>query len=288
MDITVHLVGRSTIELAEVNGGHNMLDQAGLHSEMGKVVVGSGWWCDGKSHDWAIGSRFTRSVAFFDIWYRQVMRCLNPDRIVITDSASPIKPDYRSYPIEWLCLDRNYGHPNDIRTGRIHTKYSGFTRTVISGAMYALCCDADFYVYVEQDCLLRGDDFLRHALGDTTLDILLGAPTKNGRGRKPGIAASMLQQSLLVVRRAGLERFLQGLLGAPWTDGELSPEEIMRQQLAPFELVQVPYGRSRPIDFDRSHFYAEHLDDDELQRFLACIGIDLPPSFICSPTSTTV
>jgi len=113
---------------------------------------------------------------------------------------------------------------------------------------------------------------------------LLGAPTENGKAPNGGLAAFMLQQSLLIVRRAGLERFLQGILGAPWTDGELSPEEIMRQRLAPFELVQVPYGRSWPIDFDRCHFYAEHLDDDELRRFLACIGIDFPPSFICSPT----
>jgi hypothetical protein len=91
----------------------------------------------------------------------------------------------------------------------------------------------------------------------------------------------------LSVRRAGLERFLQGLLGSPWTDGELAPEEIMRQQLAPFELGQVPYGRSRPIDFDRAHFYAEHLDDDELRQFLTCIGADLPPPFICSLTPPT-
>jgi hypothetical protein len=243
---------------------------------MGKVVVGSGWWCDGQRHAWAIGSPFTRSVAFFDIWYRQVTRCLNPHRVVITDSASPIKPDYRSYPIEWIELDRNYGHSNDIRTGRVYTKYSGFTRSVISGATYALCCDADFYVYVEQDCLLCGDDFLGHALGDTTLDILLGAPTEDGKAPNGGLAASMLQQSLLVVRRAGLERFLQGLLGAPWADGELPPEEIMRQQLAPFGVVQVPYGRSRPIDFDRRHFYAQHLDDDELRRFLSRIRIDFP------------
>ena len=149
--------------------------------------------------------------------------------------------------------------------------------------MHALCCDADFYVYVKQGCLLRGDDFLRHALGDTTLDILLVAPTENGKGLDGGIAAPMLQQSLLIVRRSGLERFLQGVLGAPWTDGELSPEEIMRQQLAPFELVQVPYGRSRPIDFDRRHFYAQHLDEDDLRRFLSCIGIALP--LIEQPTS---
>jgi hypothetical protein len=52
------------------------------------------------------------------------------------------------------------------------------------------------------------------------------------------------------------------------------------RQLALFELVQVPYGQSRPIDFDRCHFYAEHLDDDELQRFFSCIGSTLrSPAF---------
>jgi hypothetical protein len=238
----------------------------------GKVVVGSGWWCDEKPHDWAIGSPVTRSVPFFDLWYRQVVRCLQPDRIVVTDSASPIKPDYHSYPIQWIELDRNYGQPNDIRIGRIATKYSGFTRGVINGATYALCCDADFYVYVEQDCLLHGEDFLGAALGDSSADIFLGAPTENGRGIGGGTAAAMLQQSLIIVRRAGLERFLEGLLGAPWTDGEVSPEEIMRRRLAPFDFIQVPYGRSRPIDFARPHFYAQHLDDDELRQFVADAG----------------
>jgi hypothetical protein len=243
-------------------------------SKLGKIVVGSGWWCDEAPHDWTLGSPLTRSTAFFDIWYRQVIRCLGPDRIVVTDSASPIKPDYRSYPLEWIELDRNYGHPNDVRTGRVKTKYSGFTRSVISGAMYALCCDADFYVYIEQDCLIQGEDFLRYAVGDTTQDILLGTPTENGKGLNGCTAAPILQQSLMIVRRPGLERFLEGLLGAPWTDGECSPEEIMRRRLAPFDFIQVPYGRSRPIDFGRSHFYAQHLDDDELQRFLERLSLE--------------
>ena len=242
-------------------------------SRFGKVVVGSGWWCDETPHEWAIGSPTTRSVEFFELWYRQVARCLEPDRIVVTDSASPIKPNDRSGPLlHWIELDRNYGQANDIRTGRIATKYSGFTRSVINGAMHALCCDADVYVYVEQDCLLRGEDFLGYAIGDSTTDILLGAPTENGKGLGGAVAATMLQQSLIIVRRAGLERFLIGLLGAPWTDGELSPEEIMRRRLAPFDFVQLPYGRSRPIDFTRPHFYAQHLNDDELRHFLG----DLP------------
>jgi hypothetical protein len=86
----------------------------------------------------------------------------------------------------------------------------------------------------------------------------------------------MLQQSLMIVRRAGLERFLAGLLGAPWSDGEVSPEEIMKRQLAPFEFIQVPYGRSRPIDFSRSHFYAQHLDDDELRHLSKINDGDVP------------
>jgi hypothetical protein len=243
---------------------------------MPKVVVGSGWWCADSPHDWTIGSPATRWVAFFDIWYRQVMRCFQPERIVITDSASPIKPDYLSYPsVRWIELDRNYGHPNDLRTGRIRTRYSGYTRAVINGAMYALCCDADFYVYVEQDCLLKGEDFLSHAVGDATEDILMGRVTEKGRGLGGTAAAAMPQQSLVIVRNAGLGRFIDGIANVPCTDGELSPEMIMHNRLAPVGFLRVPYGRSRPIDFERSHFYAQHLDDDELKRFLSLIGLRL-------------
>ena len=64
--------------------------------------------------------------------------------------------------------------------------------------MHALCCDADFYVYIEQDCLLRGEDFLSHAIGNTSADILLGPPTENGKGLGGAVAAGMLQQSLII------------------------------------------------------------------------------------------
>ena len=249
---------------------------AAAHTRGPKVVVGSGWWCADSPHDWTIGSPATRSVAFFDIWYRQVVRCLQPERIVITDSASPVKPDYLSYPaVHWIELDRNYGHPNDLRTGRIRTRYSGYTRAVVNGAMYALCCDADFYVYVEQDCLVKGEAFLSHAVGDATEDILMGRITEKGRGLGSTPAAPMPQQSLVVVRNAGLPRFIEGIVNAPCSDGELSPEMIMHDRLRPVGFLRVPYGRSRPIDFESSHFYAQHLDDDELQRFLALIGARL-------------
>ena len=92
--------------------------------------------------------------------------------------------------------------------------------------MYARCCDADFYVFVEQDCLLYGDDLLNRAVADRNDDILPGRPTEGGKGLNGSVAAPMLQNALIIVRRTGLERFIGAILGAPWTDGEVSPEEL--------------------------------------------------------------
>ena len=241
-----------------------------------KVVVGSGWWCDGKDSEWRIGAPSTNTIMFFYLWYAQVVKCLSPYGIVITDSHSPLKPDYPSFDlIHWIELDDNYGHANDIRTGKIKTKYSGFTRSVINGCMYALSCDADYYVYVEQDCLLKGGNFLKEAIGESAEDILIGAPTEGGKELNGKPAAAMKQQSLMIVKRSGMERFLTGLLQANWSDGEVSPEITMERQLQPLGTVQTPYGRSRPIDFSKSHFYAQHLSQDELDKFIEVAGLSV-------------
>jgi hypothetical protein len=141
--------------------------------------------------------------------------------------------------------------------------------------MYALCCDADFYVFVEQDCLLYGDDLLNRAVADRNDDILLGQPTEKGKGLDGSVAAPMLQNALMIVRRTGLERFIGAILGAPWTDGEVSPEETMRLRMPPYGLIGIPFGRSRPIDFKEPNFYVHHVDDNELHQFLELINTSL-------------
>lgn len=242
-----------------------------------KVIVGSGWWSDSGAAPHHIGDPETRTARFFDVWHAQVTRCLTPTRIVVTDSRSPVKPAYAGRPeVVWIELDANYGHANDIREGRRRGKYSGFTRSVLNGAMYALCCDADYYVYVEQDCLVKGEGLLARAIGDSRCDILLGQPTENGRGLGTTPAARMLQQSLMVVRRSGLERFICGVLQSEWTDGEVSPEEIMRRVYDPLDTLRIPFGRSRPIDYRVSHCYVHHLQADELAAFLESLGPDRP------------
>jgi hypothetical protein len=143
--------------------------------------------------------------------------------------------------------------------------------------MYALCCDADFYVFVEQDCLLYGSDFLNRAVANSRDDILLGRPTEGGKGLNGSIAAPMLQNALMIVRRTGIERFIDAMLGAPWTDGEVAPEETMKRRISPYGLIGIPFGRSRPIDFKEPTFYVHHVDDNELARFLKLTKSDLTP-----------
>lgn len=238
-----------------------------------KIVVGTGWW-SGPPTMWNLGDDLIRSPQFFKIWHRQVLRYLDPIAILVTDSRSPIKPDFRSFArVQVIETDRNYGHSNDIRIGKIQTKFCGLIRSVLMSACFAVSCDADYYVYVEQDCLIRGERFLSTAMGALDQGILCGQRTQGGRGIENRPAAPMLQQSLMIVRNESLERFITAILKAPESDGELSPEVKMERDLQPFGEIVIPYGRSRPIDFSLSHFYAQHLTRDELIQFLKVEGL---------------
>lgn len=245
-----------------------------------KIVVGSGWWSTPDRPQWRIGDDLTRSVAFFALWHRQVMKCINPTIIIVTDSHAPDKPDWKTFDrVQWIELDRNYGHAIDIGAGLIKTKYCGYTRSLIVGASFALCCEADYFVYVEQDCLLRGEEFVRTSIEGQGFDFFCGQRVAGGTRPGGGPAAANFQNSVLVMNRKGLERFIVKLLEAPETDGELSVEKKMERDMAPHGILRVPYGRSRPIDFSLSHFYAQHMSRDELAAFLEAERLDFAEWF---------
>jgi hypothetical protein len=250
------------------------------HRENPKVIVGSGWWSSGQRSEWNIGDDLIRSTQFFSLWHRQVMKYICPDMIVVTDSHSPKKPDRGKFErLQWIELDRNYGHANDIRTGVINSKYCGFTRSLIMGASFALCCEADYFVYVEQDCLIRGERFLEAAIGDQAFDFYMGQRTSGGTGLAGSPAAPMLQNSLLIMNGRGIERLISKLLTARETDGEMSLEEKMARDMTPFGTLNVPYGRSRPMDSSLSHYYAQHMSRQELEVFILSEGLDLEEWF---------
>ena len=55
----------------------------------------------------------------------------------------------------------------------------------------------------------------------------------------------------------------------------------------PYGLLQVPYGRSRPIDFGRSHFYVQHLTREELLGFLEAERLTFSDWFAAPQAATS-
>jgi hypothetical protein len=81
----------------------------------------------------------------------------------------------------------------------------------------------------------------------------------------------MSQQSLMLVRRSGLARFISKLLRAPWGAGE-KPEEIMRLRLEPFDRLKIPLvARARSTSRVRTS-NVQPSDDEELDRFVELVG----------------
>ncbi len=257
-------------------------------------VLGTGWWCaapdGGGDRPLAKGDEMIRGVDFHRLWYAAVDRFTRPDKIVVVDSASPVPPplspsDSR---IEYLRLDHNAGH-SSVHTGR----YSGWTRSVLLGLQYANLCEADYFVYVEQDALVFGDGLVEAAIAEMRRPFMFG---------HPGDTPQPLQQSFFVIRRDGFETFLHRYAAVRSPDRLVAPEkkfavatspvlgslpEILLYTRSPlasplsrllgrYDLLPFGHGRNRPLDFSAERFYFQHGSADEIRRYCEVTGFALP------------
>ena len=166
-------------------------------------------------------------------------------------------------------------------------RYSGWLLSVIYSLIEFLNSSYDYYIYVEQDVLLRsptGRDMRRLLVEHCGEGLMFGGT--HGK-------AQPLQQSLFVIHRSRAERFLTRLVMITAGDRQFSPEWkflIASSKLPrafatlPPRLLQrivrllprrfwgyrdLPFsgGRSRPIP-DDGFAYIQHATHDELQGFL--------------------
>jgi len=248
-------------------------------------IIGSGWWSAGSddrdTRAVKFGDEFVRSADFHQLWYSAVDRFTDPERIVIVDSASPDKPILADDPrLVWIELSHNAGHASN-HTGHL----SGYTRAVALGILYALACDADHYVFVEQDALIHGDGFVDRCIEVMTTPYMFGS---GHRTPQP------LQQAVFIIRRDGFQPFLTRLLAIPQRCQDLSPERkfLWASGRLPIGLVrftrfpaferfaqrwmlhfrafdELPFGpgRLRPLDRDASHVYFQCAEADEIAWF---------------------
>lgn len=258
-----------------------------------RYVIGSGWWSteeeaasvNPKRKD--LGDDFIRSPQFFDLWRESIERFTSPERVIVVDSNAPLKPsaDAREG-VEWVSLPFNAKHATD-HLGR----WSGWMRSVLVSASYALATECDYFVYVEQDCLLHGENIVEDCVRASRTGISFGS----GEGTPQPI-----QQSFFAVRRDRLLSFVTNLHRLVPNDRDLSPEwKFVCASCAPlvwaankgllrtrrrreralnyamdrhFDFLPVGTGRTRPIPFDQAQFYFQHGTRDEVAVYSNLVG----------------
>ena len=270
-----------------------------------KILVASGWYSEKEGRNYkTFGTNKIRDNGLRKIWLHCVEKYIKPSNIFYTNSASP-------QPMQAIMLEEieqhelnliiNPGHP---QTTTYH--YCGWTASVILGLEYALLCDYDILIYVEQDCLLYGDDIskiIKHSLKKYGLSL------GNGDG-----TPQFIQQSLFAIHKTRFRNFLCALHNIDFSDREVSPEDKfhlaackqpsryflskvvwLEQQLKikrysfvrkvitalkyflfrstrKYDFLPFGYGRSRPINFNDDTFYFQHASEEELKKFADLIG----------------
>lgn len=254
-----------------------------------KYIVSSGWWCAGQVADTRaelLGDDAIREQAFHQLWYEAINRYASPEKILIVDSCSPVKPqiDKKDERLEFVSLNVNAGHS----TNHIG-QFCGYSRAILLGLEYAIQCETDYFVYVEQDALIYGDGIIEHCIESMRSPYMFGS----GRGT-PGI----IQQSFFIIRRDGIRPFLKRIRAIAYTDHDLSPEFKfhiaagqtplhfhaylhrypkrrfskwlawqLKKHFTGWDELPVGYGRARPINFDEPFYYFQHGSSDELSRY---------------------
>jgi hypothetical protein len=258
-------------------------------------IITSGWWCDNDSsndRDVKYGSSNLRQAVFFNTWYELIRENCNPKKIVVIDSNSPVKPDLKSYEnVHFMELDYNPGHPTK-HTG----KYSGVTYAHLLGLTYTLLEDVDYWVYIEQDAIIKGKHLIEYAISKMKRDFMFGS----GWGTPQPV-----QHSLMIIKKSAIPSFIKNLSKIEFKDSELSPEmkfaiaaspvlrllplfiiKVLTQKtfisrmvwkvffiisnsyLGGFQPLPFGYGRSRPINHEDTFYYFQHGTEDEITKSL--------------------
>lgn len=259
-------------------------------------IITSGWWCaesdkEQEKRQILMGSDSIRGSNFHKIWAKSILQNTNPTAVYIVDSASPVKPAVENAKIQIFSLSENPGHS----TWTSH-KYCGFTASNIVGMTLAISNDVDYWVFVEQDAVLKGEGIVEFCISKMNRPYMFGS----GQG-----TPQPLQQSFMIIKTTHITKFLHYLDKIASSDREVSPEVKYAYAASPiarllvpcftlklttkkdllsrlfsklyimpilsfcrgFDYLPVGFGRARPIDFSDKFFYFQHGDDAELQKY---------------------
>lgn len=256
---------------------------------MSAQILSTGWYSQADKVNYnAYGDDVLRKSDFRPLWWHSVNSYIKPELVFIVDSASPIKSNDNeivNINIQELTLNINPGHSQNTPY-----HYSGWLCSVLHGLEYTLSNDADYFLYVEQDALVYGDEFI--------------AKIENLLHRNKFVFGSAsgwpLQQSVFAIRKDGIREFLSAIHNISYSDRDISPELkfclatcdsyllsnaskmmlMVNRQLAIKLLIRLfgrinnyaylpfGYGRIRPINFNDNCFYFQHGNKEELDNYM--------------------
>jgi hypothetical protein len=203
----------------------------------------------------------SRTPKFSEYWLSSILnQSIQPKKICILDANSPDKMSayvYKNSLVEVSYQIRNFGH------GTIASKENilcGWARGVLHGAMQAYLNDMDF-VYIEQDLLLFGKDFLKNIF------IKMDKEKKKMCYMNGTDTPQKIQQSLILVKHDYLHIYISDLLS---DTNHTQTEEDKHFNIVNNEyLLYSPYrgGRQRK-DLNPNFFCLQHLSDNEISYYL--------------------
>jgi hypothetical protein len=233
-----------------------------------KYAVGTGWWCDGtgvhkrKKKDPL--AKEVRSIEFFGLWYRLVKKYSSPSGIIVVDSNAPMKPDFPS-DVEHISLMRNFYPPYYRGPDKVFgLSRSAGCRQCLLGATWAAFNDLDYFVWIEQDCVIHGDGIIEKAIDSMGSSWMMDGVWKHALKR---------ETCFMIFRLHVIDQLIRTLINRD--ESKLEKRYFALED--EIEISHFPFGvgRSRPIDFDADHFYAQHLMPKELSQFLQLEGESL-------------
>jgi glycosyltransferase involved in cell wall biosynthesis len=231
-------------------------------------IIGSGWFvCDlitndveklTVEHQHKYGGKSCRNSNFSKLWLENILYYCKklPDKIIIVDSNSPVKLDnfvLLNDLVEIVDLINNPGHSLYCEQKGI---VSGWEKSVIMGAMYALMNSVDYYVYIEQDSLVFGYNWL---------NIIINNMRKNNKQicfHSGNETPHKIQVSLIVVSKDFLPTFITRLI--EFNDNFKSDESKLYDRFKD-DLIITPFqgGRQRK-NLNSMYYSKQHMNQQEL------------------------
>lgn len=258
-------------------------------------ILSTGWFSQNKKSEYVThGDDSIRGTDFRHLWWESIDAFIRPEMVFVVDSASPIKVDDTSITntkIKTLELNINPGHSQNCKYD-----FCGWMWSVLLGMDFTYASDADYFIYLEQDALVFGNDIIKSIEKQLLTQ-------KFVFGKSDGTVWP-IQQSFFAIRKDAIREFLANIYTIAASDKIVPPEikfcaaangsviskilsvssgffdvnfirrvvfRLMRLNFS-YATLDFGYGRTRPINFSDENFYFQHGSSSELEMYKNLIG----------------